>query len=367
MARFETANVLSIAERMDQGRTILGILGALFVLGGRAGLYGVTKIAVEPLSGASRANGIVYFLPKTTTVLEINYRVVQCDLEKRGTDEAAPVDVVIGVDVSITMSEKVEADSRHGYVIRSDTLSGALWRTEVTVETTNGLLKAINSTSATEVHVPEALKPEKVLSGLLSAARLTSQTAVADTLGLQDRRTAICGKKLVQALDKPESNVPTSNLATMRRVLYFDPSGDCPIDTIKSAAQPPSGIACIIDGPRTLGPLLADARPAADILQRYTIEARALWDVPTPFPNPVGEGIVYRMPANAIVQLCAPKCGGGRVLAEKAIVVPQFGPVGTFSIERRLFSDRTTQFEFGVWGELTKAKFIDAVTPPEKK
>jgi hypothetical protein len=347
---------------------VLTVFAVLFVLGGRMGLYFVSTLIVEPLSSGASVNGIIYFLPKTTVVADITYKVLKCDLEKKNDTDGAPIDIVIMADVSASLAEKVEADPRNGYVIRSDSFSGTLWRTEVTIDVSNGLLKAVNATSTSEPRVSKEAELSTILTRVLSASRLTSETAAGDKSTLAERRIAVCGRALVQALDKPETGSSVTDQTKLRRLFHFDPSADCPSETEKVAAAPNAGSACRVDGSQMLEGLFADADAVRDALKRYSAEFRVVSGQSAPFGKPGGVGIVYRTPVGAVAQLCMPQCGtGARPIAEKSMVFPQLGPGSVLPVERRLFSDRTAQFDFGAYGELTKAKLIDASASAEKK
>jgi hypothetical protein len=62
-----------------------------------------------------------------------------------------------------------------------------------------------------------------------------------------------------------------------------------------------------------------------------------------------------------------PKCDGGQTLANENVVVPQFGSVASLSVERRLFSERTTQAKSGPWGDLVDVKYTDRLAGGDRQ
>lgn len=337
---------------------ILGVLGALFVLGGRAGWYGSSQIAAVPLSSSETPAGVIYFLPKTSIVLDLAWKITRCDVVQRGSSAKDPYDVVIESEVAVAeFAAKVEPDVAQGYTIKSDTIDGAFWRTDLDVTLTNGMLASLNATSSGQI--PNQEKFEKFLTNVASAP-LTNKTAAGEDGDAAAQRRAICGTRLIQATESKDANSKPIGLS-IRKTLRFDP-GDCPTDFPKLADKK-----CVLNGQVLLSPLLLDGGAASDVLNQNSIEVRTTRFQTTAGKQP-SNGVVYRIPGSANVEVCSPKCdAGGRTIAANKFVVPQFGAIGAISVERRMFSDRTAQLKFGPWGELTEAKFADAASPTAEK
>src|SRR4051794_19185407 len=113
--------------KLLSGAVALAFVATLFVLGGRAGWYGASKIVVEPLSASTPA-GPIYFLPKAMIGLELSYSITKCDITRAPN---SPEAVSLAVDVGARLVESVEPDLTRGYVIRADSVAGAFWRTDV--------------------------------------------------------------------------------------------------------------------------------------------------------------------------------------------------------------------------------------------
>jgi hypothetical protein len=335
---------------------VVAVIATLFVTGDRAGWYGTSNLMSEPLSATSAAKGIVYFLPKTEVIFDVSYRITRCDAQKRAQSDTSPIDIVIGADVQIdNIAAKVQPDLASGYVIPVDSLDGVFWRTELSAQLANGILTGLNTTSAAQT--ADASKFQSILMKVVSAAPLTDKTSAGAGQDLAKQRISMCGDRLIRALEGPD---PKSDVdAKIKKILRFDPSGGCPPEaTALSKGQ------CLISGQTALSPLLANSDAAADALNRYSIEIRVNPNKSTSPPAPTTKGIAYRTPGSATIQLCMPKCDGGQTLANENVVVPQFGSLASLTVERRLFSDRTTQAKFGPWGELVDVKFTDSAASP---
>jgi hypothetical protein len=383
---------------------LLAAIALAAVLGARAGLYGSSHVQVEPISGPSVPAGPVYFLPRTIIGLETTYRISKCEVTRAADDKD-----VVSLDAEITarLIETVEPDFSRGYVIRSDSIAGPSWRTDVTVETQSGVLKAINMISTAEPALPQDFQPNSLLARLTQP--LTGQQgSAANAVTAEARRKAICGERLVAFLNTEEGRrKPEDHPASMKRFFRFDPAGECPQDT--TAVQQSGAVVCAIPAAKTVGALLADTGAVSDLLGPFTLQVRfisaaralaakaacadaakaACADAAKPAcpdaAKPAGTdatktagtdatktagtdatklvacgGVVYRTAGSALVTVCLGSCGSGRVLAEKSVPVSQFGVEGTIPIERRLFSDQTVQLDFDTAGDLIKVRFFDA-------
>ncbi|WP_271593251.1 hypothetical protein [Bradyrhizobium sp. CCBAU 65884] len=329
---------------------IAGAIGALFVLGGRAGWYGSSQIVAVPLSSSVTHAGAIYFLPKTSIVLDLTWR---CDIVQRGPSAKGAYDVVIdgGIEIS-EFSAKAEPDHAYGYAIKSDTIDGIFWRTDLDITLSNGMLVSLNATSSGQI--PNQDRFEKIFTSIASAAPLINKTAAVQDADAAAQRVAICGTPLIQATETKDANGKAVGLS-VRKVVRFDPD-DCPTDFQKLSDR------CILDGQLVLSSLLLDGEAAAEVLRRSSVEIQTV-RFKAVAAKASSSGIAYRTPGSANVRVCSPQCDiAGRTIAANNFVVPQFGTIGVVSIERRMFSDRTTQLKFGAWGELTEAKFTDAAS-----
>ncbi len=311
----------------------------------------------SPLSAAPAGKGIVYFLPKTAVVFDVSYRITQCDARRRSQSEPGSIDIVIGAEVQIdNLAAKVEPDFASGYIIPVDSLDGVFWRTEVSAQLANGILTGLNTTSAAQT--ADTSKFESILTKIISAAPVTPKaaaaaaTATATDQDVAEKRMSVCGARLIRALEgaDPKSNPDTKT----KKILRFDPSG-CPTE-----APELSKGRCQLSGQTMLAPLLASPEDAADTLKRYSIELRVNPNTPPSLQTPTTKGIAYRVPGSATIQICMPNCDSGQTFARENVVVPQWGTIASLPMERRLFSDRTTQVKFGSWGELIDVKYTDS-------
>ncbi|WP_456767944.1 hypothetical protein [Bradyrhizobium sp. USDA 3650] len=337
---------------------VVGVAGALFVLGGRAGWYGSSKISAVPLSSSETPVGVIYFLPKTSIVLDLTWKITRCDVVQRGPSPKDPQDVIIESEIAVTeFAAKVEPDPTQGYTIKSDTMDGAFWRTDLDIALSNGMLASFNAMSSGQI--PNQEKFEKFLTNVASTP-LTNKTSAGEGADAAGQRKAICGTRLIQATEAKDANSKAPGLS-VRKTFRFDP-GDCPAGFKELPDK-----TCILSGEVLLSPLLLEGGAASDALNQNSIEIRT-----TRFRTTAGKqpqsGVVYRIPGSANVEVCSPKCDqAGRTIAANTFVVPQFGAIGAISVERRMFSDRTAQLKFGSWGELTEAKFADAASASADK
>lgn len=344
--------------------TVLGVVAAVFVLGGRAGWYLSSPIEAEPLSTTSSPSGIVYFLPRTIVAADLQYRILRCDLEQVGQTEHKETSVVVETEITASLSEQIEADPAKAYLIKSDAFYASLWQSELMVNTSNGLLKSITSKTVSEIEIPKSADPTKILTRIVAASTYTPQAA-SNADALEAARRRVCGSSVVAAIERYKKSQAAADLPRIQRTLRFDPGGQCPPDTNKPADAPPSVFLCRLNGKVALGALFGQPDVVEDTLEGNSVEIRVAIPVPTTAKT-AGSGIAYRMPVSAQVQLCSPRCGGGgRVLAERAPAFPQFGATAFASVERRLFSDQSIQLEFGAFGELKKAKYLSSKTATE--
>ena len=181
------------------GAVVLAAIVSLFIVGARAGLYGKSRI-VEPLSGTTPPAGPIYFLPRAMIGLDLTYQITKCDVTRSGALDAVSVDA----EVRARLADVVEPDLTRGYVIRADSITGSMWRTDVTIEIQNGVLKRVNSISTAEFAIPKELQLEGALAQLAKTQAATEQQADKEALpSVEDRRIAICGRSLVEFLRKP--------------------------------------------------------------------------------------------------------------------------------------------------------------------
>jgi hypothetical protein len=347
------------------GAVVLGAIVSLFVVGARAGLYGKSRVVVEPLSGTTPPAGPIYFLPRAMIGLDLTYQITKCDVARQsGGLDAVSVDA----EVRARLADVVEPDLTRGYVIRADSITGSMWRTDVTIEIQNGVLKRVNSISMAEFAIPKELQLEGALAQLAKSQAATEQHADKALPSVEERRMAICGRSLVEFLAKPSAERKSEdNPATMKRFFRFDPAGPCPADTTGGDPAQADRLVCTIPGLNTIGALLADRNAAPD-LGEFSVQVRIVQSGrAVPIQRVNTRDLVYRTAGSALITVCTKSCGGsGRVLIEKLVAVPQFGTEGTIPIERRMFSDRTAQIDFGPAGDLTQLRFVDAAADATK-
>jgi hypothetical protein len=338
------------------GALAVAALGTLVVLGGRAGLYGSSRINVDPLSASNPSSGPIYYLPQARIGLQANYRVTKCDVTR---PQEGPEVVTISADVGARLNNIVEPDFSRGYVIDANSITGSWWRTDLTIVAENGVLKSVNAISTAEHKVPKELQLEAVVAQIARTAGTTFQRSGEQALSVEERRVAICGAALVDFLKK--GGRPEDNPATVNRFFRFDPaSSTCPQDTVPVGGQGAGVLVCAIPAVNTVATLLGDQNAVADQLTDYTLHVRIVSSGRAPAPQPPKtRDLVYRTSGVALATVCLRQCGGGRVLDEQWFSVPQLGSEGSIPIERRLFSNRTVKLDFGPAGDLIKLQFTD--------
>jgi hypothetical protein len=353
---------LSGARKWFGWGAVLGLVAAVFVLGGRAGWYLSSPIEAEPLSTSSSPSGIVYFLPRTIVAVDLQYQILRCDLEQ--VNQTKETSVVVEAEITALLTEQLEADPTKAYLIKSDAFYASLWQTELIVDISNGLLKSITSKNVSEIEIPKSADPTKILTRIVAASPYTPQTANnADALETARRR--VCGLLLVAAIERYKKSQTAADLPKIQRTLRFDPTAQCPLDTNKPTEAQSSVFLCRLNGKIALGAVFGEPDVIEDTLNRYTVDIRVAIP-PATTAKMTGSGIAYRMPVTAQVQVCSPRCGGGgRVLGERVSIFPQLGATAFASVERRLFSDQSIQLEFGPFGELKRAKYLSSKTPME--
>jgi hypothetical protein len=348
------------------GAVVLAALVSLFIIAGRAGCFGTSHIVVEPLSATIPPPGPIYFLPRAMIGLDLSYQITNCDVTRKA---GAPEVVSVDADIRARLVEVVEPDLTRGYVVRAESITGSVWRTDFTIEIQNGVLKRVNSISTAEFVIPKELQLEGALAQLAKTQAATEQHADKEALpSVEDRRIAICGRSLVEFLAKPPAERKSEdNPATMKRFFRFDPAGPCPADTTSGDPAQADRLVCTIPGLNTIGALLADRNAAPD-LEEFTVQVRMVQSGRASRVQRANtRDLVYRTAGSALITVCTKSCsGGGRVLFEKVVAVPQFGIEGTIPIERRMFSDRTVQIDFGPAGDLTQLRFVDAAADAAK-
>jgi hypothetical protein len=171
-------------------------------------------------------------------------------------------------------------------------------------------------------------------------------------------RERVCGRRVVDAL----ANDRRDGGLTLRRDFRIEPGAPCPAGT-DMALNDSSRVVCRIPGAQTVGTLIESPDTIARQLERYTLslQIQSVNRAPT-HPLSASNDLVYRLPGLAVVTVCVLTCEGGagaRIVADREIIVPQFGAEATIRIERRLFSNRSLQLEFGSFGELTSLRFVD--------
>lgn len=177
----------------------------------------------------------------------------------------------------------------------------------------------------------------------------------------------ICGRAVVDGL-VPEQR-DTSAL-TLVRTFRIEPGGGCPPGT-ETATADASRLVCNISGTNTVGTLLQAPGEISRQLARFTLSLQIRnANRAAKRPPPADQGLVYRLPGSAVVSACLVNCDGAtssRVLAEQLVSVPQFGIEASMPVERRLFSNRSTRFEFGPAGEIISIRFLDALSETKKQ
>ena len=171
------------------GAVVLGAIVSLVIVGARAGLYGRSRIVVEPLSAATPPAGPIYFLPRAMIGLDLTYQITKCDVTRKSD---VPDAVSIDAEIRARLVEVVEPDLTRGYVVRAESITGSIWRTDVTIEIQNGVLKRVNSISTAEFVIPKELQLEGALAQLAKTQAATEQHADKASLpSVEDRRIAI--------------------------------------------------------------------------------------------------------------------------------------------------------------------------------
>lgn len=347
-----------------KGSAVLALLGTAFVLGGRAGCYFASPLEVKPINAQQPTEGVVYFLQRSLFEVDATYRITKCEVV--AVDSRSRIDVEGSVSVQIKPAS--EPDFSRGYVVTADSLAGALWRSDVSIETPKGLLKSMNAASKNEVSVPKSTDPgslaQLLLSGFHSTERSSAEKSAADL------RELVCGASLIAALARAKAGGPDAKDAgandalVLRRTIRFVPGQGCPAGT-QTAGQAEAGTQrCRLESRDTIQKMLKDPEGVADDLAKYSlefdiVEINRAASGARPFAK---SGVVYRIPGLARVTICMPGCQSAekRVLLEQSIDVSQFGIEAVLPIERRLFSDRTVKLEFGDGGDLKSGTFSDA-------
>jgi hypothetical protein len=345
---------------------VLSAVSLLFVIAGRGGLIFASKIEVLPLAdGVEPPAGIIYFLPRTVIRVDADFHIRRCDVHRKegSTDLMVDLDATVGAKIE----RHVEPDFGRGYVIKADSAGGALWDTDFRVDIADGLLKRFGVVAVSTI--------DPVRSTIRSAALVMAPQppptgpAAPDDEPIRSFREKVCGQAVIDALDPKAANRDTRALNLNRRFV-IEPGASCPSGS-ETVADNAAALVCNIRGTETVGSLLQTPGEVAQQLARFTlsIQVRNANRAAKRRPLPADQGLVYRLAGSAMVSVCQRNCDGGsgsRVLAEEFVVVPQFGVEASMPLERRLFSNRTTQLEFGQAGELVSIRFIDAAVEGAK-
>jgi hypothetical protein len=351
-----------VASPWFKGGALLALATAAFVLGGRGGWYGVSSLEVKPLSETQGApGGIVYYLPQSIVEADLTFRVTKCDVEI--SPVGAPQFLFDGV-VTAELKLSSEPDLTRGYVIRSQSMDGAFWRTDLAIDLNRGMLKSLNAVTVSEFKPPAGsdlvTTIQEAFKVLLPKDHSAGSDALVDRVRLREQ---VCGVDLITALDKAQGPEPKAGRADIfQRSVHIVPGEPCPAVAPAMASDP----ACVLPGMDTIGRLLRDPGPGGGVLAtRIDKFSIALQITEGKKPQPIAgevKGIVYRIPGSATLSVCLVRCQGtgGRILLSKTLPVAQFGSEAIAPAERRLFSDRTTKLAFSDTGELVKATFNDA-------
>lgn len=329
---------------------------------GREGLLFASSMEVAALTaGGVAPDGIIYYLPKSVIEVQATFQLLRCDA-RPATANAPPV-VTIDARVSPRASPMIKSDLSRGYVIKANTISGGFWNTDMKVELVDGRLVRLGVRHDSTVVAPRPGVP--IAANVM--ARITPPGPGPElTPEQQAARERVCGKATVDALDHPTP--ANADLLSLTRRFRLEPGGPCPAasETIDS----PSRFSCVLRGSSTIGSMLASPGEVAAQLAHYDLLLQLSDIERSPVRAPaLNSGIVYRMPGSAKFMTCLAGCEGAsaRVLSEETISVPQFGTEAVIPIERRLFSNRTTELEFGASGELKSIHFVDVATEEKKK
>lgn len=352
-----------VSSPLIKGGGLLALAVAALVLGGRIGWYGASSLEVKPLSEVrGTPDGIVYYLPRSVVEADLTFRVMKCDVEIPPLG-GAPQFVLDGV-VTAELRPSSEPDLTRGYVIKSRSMDGALWRTDLAIDLNRSMLKSLNAVATSELKPPAGSELVTTIQEVFKVLLPKDQSAGSD--GPVDRvklREQVCGMDLIAALDKAQGQEAKIGRADIfQRSVRIVPGEPCPDVAPPMESDP----VCILPGIDTIGRLLRAPGPSGGVLAKRIDNFSIAFQVTEGKKQPpiAGEvkGIVYRIPGSATLSVCLVRCqgAGGRILLSKTLSVAQFGSEAILPAERRLFSDRTTKLEFSDTGELIKATFNDS-------
>ncbi len=339
-----------------RGGVLLSAVGLVVAFLGREGiLFGSAMEVVAVTRGGPAPNGVVYYLQKSVIDVQASYELTRCDVS--AGPNGAPV-AEIEASVSPRATHAIRSDMTRGYVIKANTISGGFWNTDMKLDIVDGRLVHLGVRHDSTVSAP-VFDATRVGSSGPPEARTPDKT-------FQAERERICGKGAIEALDNPDAK-NADRLAATRR-FRLEPGGPCPAGT--EAAEGPASSACILRAASIVGKMIAAPADVAAQLARYDLVIRLSDIERAPARDPAsGNGIVYRMPGSARLMTCLGSCddgAGSRVISEDAITIPQFGTEAIIPIERRLFSNRSTDLQFGKFGELTSIHFTDTAKEDKK-
>lgn len=339
-----------------RGGILLSAVALVVVFLGREGiLFGSAMEVVAVTRGGPAPNGVVYYLQKSVIDVQASYELTRCDIS--AGPNGAPV-AEIEARVSPLATHVVKSDLTRGYVIKTNTISGGFWNTDMKLELADGRLVRLGVRNDSTVSVPDFDIPVVTSAGP-PERRAPDQT-------FQAERERICGKGTIEALDKPDAK-NVDRLQAKRR-FRLEPGGLCPAGT--ETAEGPARSACILRAASTIGKMIAAPKDVDAQLARYDLVIQLSDIERAPARDPVsGSGIVYRMPGSARLMTCLGDCDGGagsEVITADVISIPQLGTEASIPVERRLFSNRATELEFGKFGELTSIHVTDAAKEDKK-
>ena len=341
-----------------RGGIVFSALALVAAFLGREGFLFASSMEVVPLTtGGAAPDGIIYYLPKSVIDVQAKFTLLRCDV-KPGPDGGPPV-VEIDASVSAQTAAGIKSDLSRGYVIRANTMSGGFWNTDMKAELSDGRLMRLG------VRQESVAPPRPLPLPSFPQARIMRPEGPELSSELKAVREQVCGKAAIAAL---APNSSSADFAVVARSLHLQPGEPCPAGS--ETIQGPSRVSCVLRGASTIGAALASPAAVSEQLSRYDLIVQLSDIEKAPARSPAtGSGIVYRMPGSARLMVCAANCEGAnsRVLNEQFIAVPQFGTEAIIPIERRLFSNRTTELEFGTNGELKSIHFVDVATEEKKK
>jgi hypothetical protein len=362
-------------SRVFRSSLVLSVIGAGVVFAGRSGLVLASKLEVMPIKDADPTpDGIVYFLPKSVIIVEATFQIVRCDVSQGANGEMPTVNV--DATVSAVIYPEIMPDFQHEYAIKG--LSGGFWNTDFRLDLNHSMLSRLGTKDSSTIGTPVRLPPVRTTPSEAETPGSEAETPGTSapppaSPGETKLRRDVCGRTVLDALARKDRSEQGG--LKLRRLFRIEPGAGipCSADTemaVNEVLKDPSRIVCRIPGEQTVGTLIESPGRIAKQLERYTLslQIRSMNKAPTHSPS-TNNDLVYRLPGSALVSVCMTSCDGGvgaRIISETEIIVPQFGTEASVPIERRLFSNRSLQLEFGWFGELTSVRFVDTESEGNK-